>query len=131
MFTWRPNRSRNFPRLSKRTIKIPPEYAYGKSGAGNIIPSNATLIFEIEVLSVQEPSYKVIDSNQLLSMQDKDLIIIDIRSQKEWKNTGTIIDSIKISAFNEEGNFQSTFLESFQIHTIFSLLGHLQQWDLQ
>ena len=36
----------------KRTIKIPPEYAYGKSGAGNIIPSTATLIFEIEVFDI-------------------------------------------------------------------------------
>ena len=98
----------------KRTIKIPSEYAYGKNGVGDIIPPNATLIFEIEVLSIQEPSYKVIDSNQLLSMQDNDLIIVDIRSQKEWKNTGTIIDSKKITAFDEEGNFQSNFLESFQ-----------------
>ena len=89
----------------KRTFKIPPEYAYGKSGVENIIPSNATLIFEVEVLSVLEPEYKIIDSGELLSIQDEDIIIIDIRSKKEWENTGTIIQSKKITAFNDERKF--------------------------
>ena len=98
----------------KRTIRIPPEYAYGKNGAGDTVPPNATLIFEIELLSVQDPKYKIIDSDELLSMQDEDLVIIDIRSNKEWETTGTIIQSKKLTAFDEKGNFKSTFLDSFQ-----------------
>ena len=35
-------------------------------------------------------------------------------SKKEWKTTGTIIQSKKITAFDEEGNFISTFLDSIQ-----------------
>lgn len=35
------------------TLIIPPSIGYGASGAGGIIPPNATLIFLIEVLSVK------------------------------------------------------------------------------
>lgn len=35
------------------TLIIPPEIGYGASGAGGVIPPNATLIFIIEVLGVE------------------------------------------------------------------------------
>ena len=98
----------------KRIIKIPPELAYGSSGAGELIPPNATLIFEIEIVDIFEPGYIKLTPEDLIKHKE-DFILIDIRTEKERIHTGIIEGSLEMTAFDLQGNFNSNFINTYQI----------------
>ncbi|MFL2543509.1 MAG: FKBP-type peptidyl-prolyl cis-trans isomerase [Alphaproteobacteria bacterium] len=98
----------------KRTLLIPPQLAYGDKGAGELIPPNASLIFDINIIDVQDPSYKLVMTNEIEQLQKENFKFIDIRTNKERENTGIISGSLEITAFDIYGNFVPEFMKTFQ-----------------
>ena len=48
-----------------------------------------------------------ITPEQLQTMQKQNALVIDIRTEKEWAESGTIPESIKIQYFDKEGKYDS------------------------
>jgi peptidylprolyl isomerase len=99
----------------KRTIKIPSELGYGSRGSGELIPPNATLIFEVEIVDIFEPGYSKLYSVDLIKKQKEGFVLIDIRTERERKSTGIIKGSLEMTAFDLQGNFNPNFINTYQV----------------
>ena len=98
----------------RRQLISPPELAYGKRGAGNVIPPNATLKFQIELLAVEGPAFENISNDQLKELLAKNVKIVDIRTAPEWKETGIVEGSNTIVSFQNDGRMNPDFMADFK-----------------
>ncbi len=93
----------------KRELIIPPDMAYGSQGAGGVIPPDATLKFEIELLDVKAKKFSDIGNDELKAKLASGTTVIDIRRPEEWRETGVIPGSHLLTFFDQGGNVNPQF----------------------
>jgi peptidylprolyl isomerase len=78
---------------TKATFYVPSDYAYGKSGIGDIVPPNTSLIYEVELIEVM--SLNDYD-NYMRSLEDKDRREFEKRVKEQFEADKKLIQEYAV-----------------------------------
>jgi FKBP-type peptidyl-prolyl cis-trans isomerase len=96
----------------KRTLTIAPEFAYGERGAGDVIPGNATLLFEVEMVSIKErPKTWSYRESQLTETESGLRYRIVTEGEGEPTKNGDVL-TVYYAGFFEDGEMFDTSLRN-------------------
>jgi len=112
----------------RRALVIPSELAYGPSGAGDVIPADATLTFVVDVLQVVDPAPPEIPSDVDIGAE---LEIVDVTV-----GDGALVEAGDVITVNYQGSlldgtiFDSSWNRGQPFTTAIGVGQVIQGWDL-
>lgn len=114
----------------KRILVIPSELAYGKRGAGNRIPPDATLRFEVELLKIEKPPTPwEIGSKKTIGRPSGLKYIIYAPGEGNQPRKGQVV-SVHYSGFLENGEmFDSSHLRGQPFRFPLGMGRVIKGWD--
>lgn len=79
----------------------------------NLIIGAALAILSSGGAMADESSFETIDATALQALIERGVPVVDIRTAPEWRQTGVIAGASRITAFDQSGQFVTSFPEAF------------------